>query len=424
MWRMQSLGRQPGQVAVIMALAMTGLLGATALGIDLGFSYAHYRQVQNAADAAALAGVQDLSRHYQCIAYPPGSCGTATLTADKTNSDVWSDMTKAAVASLPNFPDPATVTALPANVQLTAEYIRPDNSLYPVPATGAITSTPPAANSPVGVKATVGFRYPTFFARVFGITTTYVQAEAYAKLFKGVPADTGSPFVVCGTFSGSGAYWIKPADPADPYPPNPVDPMPSNPYVGTAPQIVTLAPGGRVDYTRWVSNWFLVHGSQLPQGLGSGSSRTPADCGHNDSGWKGSATDGTNCAPLAPPNALPCRQPVDNGNRAGPLRNRVNGMPGCDPNQADGCVVYLPISDGPYGSTEMRVTDYAPFWIMAGDPPPPYNVKGCNTSNCHSGKLLPYSQCGGGCVPAGVFDPSNPYGITTFKLVENAASTS
>jgi hypothetical protein len=415
MWRMQSLGRQPGQVAVIMALAMTGLLGATALGIDLGFSYAHYREVQNAADAAALAGVQDLSRHYQCIAYPPGSCGR-DLTADKTNSDVWSDMIKAAVASLPNFPDPATVTALPANVQLTAEYIRPDGSLYPVPATGAITSTPPAADSPVGVKATVGFRYPTFFARVFGITTTYVQAEAYAKLFKGVPVDTGSPFVVCGAFTGSGAY-LQEAPPSEPE--------------HETPDIVEIIKDTplRVDY-KWVGAWFLVHGPKLPKDLKG----KDADCGHDDSAWKGTATEGAGCVPLSPPDFFPCRQPVDNGTRAGPIRNRVNGMPGCDPNKADGCVVYLPISNGPVpgSTTEMRIIDYAPFWVVEGLSPNASrevrrDLTGCGgekNSNCHSGMLLPYSVCGAGCVPAGVFDPSNPYGITTFKLVESAASTS
>jgi hypothetical protein len=231
-----------------------------------------------------------------------------------------------------------------------------------------------------------------------------------------MPADSGSPFVVCGTYGGSGAYWIKAAQAGDP--------PPTTPYAGGSPnQIVQLAPGGQVQYTTWVSNWFLIHGSQLPQGIGSGPSTTPADCGHNDSGWKGSATDGAQCVPLQTTSFLPCSQAVDNGNRAGPLRNRVNGLPGCDPNQSNGCVVFLPVSDGPQGSTTMHITDFAPFWVEANNPAGS-SVSGCNASNCHSGKLMPHAACGAGCVPSGAFDPSNPYGITTFKLVESPTSTS
>jgi Flp pilus assembly protein TadG len=412
--------RQPGQVAVIMALAMTALLGATGIGVDLGFSYAHHRETQNAADAAALAGLQDVSRHYQYWAYTKGGSppGTVSITADKTNSDVRSDMTKAAVSSLPNFPSAGSVTSLPAGIQLTAEYIRPDGTLVSVPTSGSITSSPPAATDPVGVKATVGYDYPTFFMRVFGIGSTHVQAEAFAKLFKGAPVDVDAPFVVCGTYSGSGAYWIGGPRAGDP---QPTTPPPSSP---SPPQIVTIVAGGQVNYNTWQSSWFLVHGAQLPQGLGTGQSTTPADCGHGASEWKGSTSQGSGCIPLSSASYVPCRQGVDNGNRAGPLRNRVNGMDGCDQAEANGCVVFLPIADGPL-SQDMRVIDYAPFLVFPDNPQPQtVRVPGCNASNCHSGMLLPSGACGAGCVPSGAFDPSNPYGVTTFKLVQSASSSS
>ncbi len=422
--------RQPGQVAVIMAVAMTALLSMTALGVDLGYGYAHRRAAQNAADAAALAGVQQLSRHYQYSAYLAKPVADITLgvatTADKTNGDVLLDMTKATLANLPNFPGPDTVTntRLPEGIQLVAEYIDPAGALTIIPGGGAVTATPPAASDPVGVKATVGYDSPTFFAKVFGLARLHVQAEAYAKMFKAAPADSGGPFVVCGRYRDpvqneeQGAYLIKaPATPSALVPP---------PTPLTSAQIVPLLSGTppRVDYAQYTGAWFLIHGAQLPRGVGTGPSAIPADCGRKDNAWKGAATEGAPCVPLAPPEPLPCRQEVDNGNRAGPLRNRVNGLPGCNPTEANRCVVFLPISDGVYSPIEMHIVDYAPFWIIPDTPAGAVDVGGCAPSNCHSGELLPQATCGAGCVPTGAFNPSDPYGLSTFKLVQSATSTS
>ena len=55
--------RQPGergQVLIMMAMGMMVLLGIVALTIDVGFTYEHRRSLQNAVDAAALAGAAEL----------------------------------------------------------------------------------------------------------------------------------------------------------------------------------------------------------------------------------------------------------------------------------------------------------------------------------------------------------------------------
>src|SRR3954463_9245040 len=57
--------RERGQVAIIMALSFVALMGMVGTGIDLGLGYAHRREVQNAADSAAVAGALALGRHYQ-----------------------------------------------------------------------------------------------------------------------------------------------------------------------------------------------------------------------------------------------------------------------------------------------------------------------------------------------------------------------
>src|SRR2546428_666293 len=57
---MHSLRTKRGQSLVIIALSATALFGIIALGLDAGRLYFERRDVQNAADAAALAGAQEL----------------------------------------------------------------------------------------------------------------------------------------------------------------------------------------------------------------------------------------------------------------------------------------------------------------------------------------------------------------------------
>src|SRR4051812_48130188 len=50
----------PGQALVMLALMMTALIGFAALATDTGIVWISHRSLQNAADAAALAGVPAL----------------------------------------------------------------------------------------------------------------------------------------------------------------------------------------------------------------------------------------------------------------------------------------------------------------------------------------------------------------------------
>ena len=75
-------GGEDGAVAVITALLMVFLLGITAIVVDVGLIYAERFQLQNGADAAALAIAQDCAS---------GSCpspgDTATRLAGKNSND-------------------------------------------------------------------------------------------------------------------------------------------------------------------------------------------------------------------------------------------------------------------------------------------------------------------------------------------------
>lgn len=59
-WSARRVGRERGQILVLVAGAVTVLLGFSAVAVDIGSYAADRRTLQNAADAAALAGARDL----------------------------------------------------------------------------------------------------------------------------------------------------------------------------------------------------------------------------------------------------------------------------------------------------------------------------------------------------------------------------
>src|SRR5438552_17369794 len=63
---------QRGQGIVLLSLFLVVLLGLVALGVDGGSLYLNRRQVQNAADAAALAGAFTMARGDPSS--PTGAC--------------------------------------------------------------------------------------------------------------------------------------------------------------------------------------------------------------------------------------------------------------------------------------------------------------------------------------------------------------
>lgn len=79
---------EKGQASVLLALAFIVLLGFTALAIDGGMVYANRRHMQNATDAASLAGgsavAMYLENHY--IIYDEWNCNDPRVISAQTNS--------------------------------------------------------------------------------------------------------------------------------------------------------------------------------------------------------------------------------------------------------------------------------------------------------------------------------------------------
>jgi Flp pilus assembly protein TadG len=135
-----------GVVFVIAAISMLLLVGIGAIVVDLGNFYHAKHSLQASADAAALAGAMRISSNSSTQAVAAAnqySAGTGGMNA------------------MPNL----SVTATPQTINCTG-------------ATGA-TCTPDVA-SPNAMKVTQTAAVPTFFGRIFGVSSVSVSASAFA----------------------------------------------------------------------------------------------------------------------------------------------------------------------------------------------------------------------------------------------------
>lgn len=168
--------RQRGAVAIYVALLLPVALGFVALSIDIGRALLVRNQLQNAADAAALAGASQLQWN-----------NTATTWANATS--------KANAAISLNSADGAilrtgTVTVGYWNVTGT-------------PSGMQSTTIPPQPNDMPAIKVTIsrlagsnGGPLQTYFARLIGTSTIGVSATAVATIAAPGTAKPGALFPI------------------------------------------------------------------------------------------------------------------------------------------------------------------------------------------------------------------------------------
>jgi len=158
-------GAPTGQVLVMFALFLTGMLGMLGLATDLGMSFAERRSMQNAADAGALAGARVVVK-------------TTTSAPLSAQSEVQT-VTSANKMSL------GTITGT------ICTYINDAGTSL-----GSCSSTVPSAAT--GVRVTVQEQHPTFFIRAVpgAPDTVDTGATATANVKKLAPPRDG-PFLPC-----------------------------------------------------------------------------------------------------------------------------------------------------------------------------------------------------------------------------------
>jgi len=192
MGRLEPAGRhrQPGQAVVLVAIAVLLLTAILALALDGGTIYLDRRQIQNAADAAALAGAEDL----QVLPYPNYSGAH----------------TQAMITLVKNLPG----TSVPVGFSPTASQTTVDNGAggglsigagYQVTLTVATTYT---------YQVTVWHAHTVAVAPIHGFASTItLKAQAVAQNanlpFAAVLLQDQNPSVANFSLTGTAAVTLK-----------------------------------------------------------------------------------------------------------------------------------------------------------------------------------------------------------------------
>ena len=187
------LGNQQGAVAVIVALVVTVMLAMTALALDVGHALVARNQLQNASDAAALAGARALGVIY-------GGMSGSLTGYSLTSGDVANIVNAASVAGADNQAAGVTVTVNAGDIAvgIWTSSTRTFTPTTVLPrAVRVITRRDNAANGPIS----------TFLARIIGFTSVSVTAVATAQLNPSsvmAPGDMDAPFGISEFFFNSG----------------------------------------------------------------------------------------------------------------------------------------------------------------------------------------------------------------------------
>ncbi len=182
----ESINKQRGTIAVLSAIFLTIMIGIMAYGIDVGYVYVVRNELQNAADAAALAGAGSL---YPLIGTPPAPNWTAAQT--KANTAI--GLNKATNTTL--------VTGTGVQVQTgywniygkTSGVYKGVHSPMDAPIINQVRDLPAVQVTINKASGNANLPVPTFFAKMFGIQSVDMGATAVAVVAS--PGTTTSPLM-------------------------------------------------------------------------------------------------------------------------------------------------------------------------------------------------------------------------------------
>ena len=160
--------RKRAQSLVIVALSATALFGIIALGLDAGRLYFQRRDVQNAADAGALAGAQELIPQGAITTPTTGMQASAACQAAVYAFKAILDVPQAGTSCDP-VPGAYFAGAPGAAVTEPAANISANVQIWT-----------PSRNNNNEIHVRVTYNVPLTFASVIGFTTSAVVADAYA----------------------------------------------------------------------------------------------------------------------------------------------------------------------------------------------------------------------------------------------------
>jgi hypothetical protein len=181
---------QRGATAVIVALVITVLIGFVALATDVSYVSVTKNELQNIADAAALAGAGELGNMYKGLSYEDQQ----SLYLNENNVDTIRSISKDVVGEGKNRAGGKNIVINDSDIFINSW---PETSVtsndYNRPNAVKVTARrDSSANGPIS----------TFFAKIFGIDTLDVSADATAALTSLGSIDPQLPV-------GIAQYWFE-----------------------------------------------------------------------------------------------------------------------------------------------------------------------------------------------------------------------
>jgi Flp pilus assembly protein TadG len=397
--------RQRGQVLAMMAGMAVLLMGTLGIAVDLGFAFAHRRQVESAADAGALAGAEALSRHilwtHVCQSgTAPASAGCTPTDPFPNGSTVRRDIECTAIGSVTYSSDPNAPTlgesGCPNSQVWSSGQLTPYWMLYnaanpssPTKDVNPISGTAIPANA-VGVHVDASTQWKTLLEYIVpGGQWSYTTAGSSRALLLSVgtpPNGSGGPFIICAGSGSNGAWQVSTAN-------------------GTAQEaLVTnllINPGPQPNPAYWFYT-FRVDDSQVGQSNAGRPWRAASAC--NASGFNGVGNPTAPCVALpGAVNGLPCTAQGSPGTRPGTIVNGGgSGLTACnDVSIQTGCVSLLGMTQGTTGTPSGCSNSSCPITVVAYGC---FFLKQVN-ANTFNATLLPQCSAGetGG---SGTIDPS------------------
>jgi len=171
---LEKVKNQAGATAVIVAIVIPMLIGFGALAVDVGYMHVTKNELQNVADAAALAGTGYLGSIYETISYD------AQQTHVFSRSNIVGDVQQVAGK---NQAAGINIGIIGADVTI-GTWDGDTDTLTPIPITIPVTPIvgPDAVRVIARRDGTANGPILTFFARIFNKDTVNVSAYATAAL--------------------------------------------------------------------------------------------------------------------------------------------------------------------------------------------------------------------------------------------------
>lgn len=305
-----------GATMVILAISSLALIAIAGLAIDGGRVYGERREMQNAADTAAMAGTRQLDQYLTGKTADASTIETAAKdTAEKNGAD---------------------------RAVVTCQLVRFDRSIIePCPTTATMSAGTKAVAA--GVVVATSATKETFFMKAVGNSSFTATANATAQI--GRPGGKYiAPFLVCATAPGH-------------VPPILVPDV-------NGPEGFSVNPAA-------IGHTYDLYGNEIKD--------NGKDCGNDSASFRGNVcADKNKCD--APSYSIPGDWDADTGNANGPTIRLINSGNVCSTDYTVGCVLVLPLcprGNGQTGSNfAMFCSDLGLFEVTSVDNNPNSGIDG------------------------------------------------